>query len=172
MIGRALTLPLRENRSSRCSTIDPLPQGGRHGRRRSRCSVGDDGDGMMTTSLPEVISRYLRLAGSARTVDPIDVTGCFTDDAEVTDIDDVRRGGAEIRAWWAGPATAFDYSLEVLGGHPLGVDRYVVFSRLVGDFPGGVADLVNRFTTHDNLITNLEIAATQLNESDDASARS
>jgi len=115
----------------------------------------------MTTSLPEIILEYLRLAGSARSADPAQAVACFTEDAEVVDFDDVRNGRAEIREWWDGPVTAFDYSLEVRGGHALGTDRYVAFTRLVGDFPGGTIDLADRFTIRAGLIAKLEIAATQ-----------
>jgi hypothetical protein len=34
----------------------------------------------------------------------------------------------------------------------------VVFTKLTGDFPGGTADLANRFTLRDNLVARLEIA--------------
>jgi alkylated DNA nucleotide flippase Atl1 len=39
----------------------------------------------------------------------------------------------------------------------LGDDRYVVFTRLAGNFPGGTADLANRFTLRDGLIAKLKI---------------
>jgi len=59
---------------------------------------------------------------------------------------------------WQGPATRFRYSMEVLDGHALGNDRYVVFIRLVGNFPGGVADFAERFTVQDGHIAELDIA--------------
>jgi hypothetical protein len=36
--------------------------------------------------------------------------------------------------------------------------RYVVSNRIEGDFPGGVVDVIYRFTLADDLITRLEIA--------------
>jgi hypothetical protein len=113
-----------------------------------------------TASLPAVVTEYLRLAGSARTAGVDAVLACFTDDAEVDDFEDVRIGAEAIRRWWQGPATAYEYHIEVLGGHALGTDRFVAFTRLVGDFPGGTAELADRFTLRDGLIAKLEIAAT------------
>jgi hypothetical protein len=113
-----------------------------------------------TASLPAVVTEYLRLAGSAGTADADAVLACFTDDAEVDDFEEVRIGAEAIRRWWHGPATAYDYTVEVLGGHALGADRFVAFTRLVGDFPGGTAEWADRFTLRDGLIAKLEIAAT------------
>ena len=115
---------------------------------------------MTPASLPAVVTEYLRLAGAARTVDADAVLACVTDDAEVDDFEDVRIGGEAIRRWWHGPATAYDYTVEVFGGHALGADRFVAFTRLVDDFPGGTAELADRFTLRDGLIAKLEIAAT------------
>jgi hypothetical protein len=111
-------------------------------------------------SLPAVVTEYLWLARSPRTADADAVLACFTDDAEVDDFDDVRIGAEAIRRWWQGPATAYEYTVEALGGHALGADRFVAFTRLVGDSPGGTAELADRFTLRDGLIAKLEIAAT------------
>jgi hypothetical protein len=124
----------------------------------------------MNVSLPEVITNYLGLAGTAKAADPDVVLACFTDDAEVADFDDVRRGRSEIRAWWEGPATAYDYTLEVRGGHAVGPDRYVAFTRLTGDFPGGTVELADRFTLQDGRIAKLEIAAMHADEAVDGAA--
>ncbi|HEX9529667.1 MAG TPA: nuclear transport factor 2 family protein [Acidimicrobiales bacterium] len=115
---------------------------------------------MTPTSLPAVVTEYLGLAGSPRSADADAVLACFTDDAEVDDFEDVRIGAEAIRRWWQGPATAYDYTVEVLGGHALGADRFVAFPRLFGDFPGGTAELADRFTLRDGLIAQLEITAT------------
>jgi len=109
--------------------------------------------------LPAVVLEYLRLAGSARTTGVDAVLACFTDDAEVDDFEDVRIGAEAIRLWWQGPATAYNYTVELLGGHALGSDRFVAFTRLVGDFPGGTAELADRFALRDGLIAKLEIVA-------------
>ena len=48
--------------------------------------------------------------------------------------------------------------VQIRGSRALGDDRYVVFTRLTGNFPGGTADLADRFTVRDGLIARLEIA--------------
>jgi ketosteroid isomerase-like protein len=121
---------------------------------------------MGTAPLPDAVSHYLALVGSARAADPADVLACFTDDAQVIDIDDTRLGHAEIREWWAGPVTAFGYTVEVQTAHALGGDRYVARTRLSGDFPGGTVELANRFTVRDGLIARLEIATTSESSTD------
>jgi hypothetical protein len=113
---------------------------------------------MTTSSLPVPMVRYLGLLESARAADPADVVACFTEDAEVIDIDDIRYGHGQIREWWAGPVTAFDYTVEVQFARALGGDRYVARTRLVGDFPGGTVELANRFSIRDGRIAQLEIA--------------
>jgi ketosteroid isomerase-like protein len=123
---------------------------------------------MGTAQLPDAISRYLTLVSSARAADPADVLACFTDDAHVVDIDDIRHGHGEIRDWWTGPVTAFQYTVEVPSAHAVGGGRYVARTRLSGDFPGGTVELANRFTLRDGLIARLEIAATSSGASADA----
>src|SRR2546430_2651676 len=73
-----------------------------------------EGNGPVTKSLPDIITTTLRLAGSAvREADGI--VACFTEDAEVIDEDESRRGRAAIRQWWEGPATAYDDTVELRG---------------------------------------------------------
>src|SRR6266536_1274841 len=71
---------------------------------------------------------------------------------------ETRRGHAAIRQWWQGPANAFEYTVEVQSIQAQPDDNYVVFTKLTGNFPGGTADLANRFTLQDDLIASLEIA--------------
>ena len=123
---------------------------------------------MGTTPLPNAISHYLSLVGSAGAADLAEVLACFTDDADVVDNDDVRHGHGEIREWWTGPVTAFHYTVEVSSAHELGGDRYVARTRLSGDFAGGTVELANRFTLRDGRIARLEIAATSPESSADA----
>lgn len=69
----------------------------------------------MTTSLPPFISRYFTAAEH----DDVDaLVGCFTDDAVVTDEGRTWHGHAEIRRWRENVATAYEYTLEVLGAEP------------------------------------------------------
>ncbi len=61
---------------------------------------------------------------------------CFADDAEVHDFDDVRIGAVAIVQWWHGLVSACGYTVEMLSGNDsLGTDRFVAFTRLIGEFP-------------------------------------
>ena len=55
------------------------------------------------------------------------------------------------------------------GSRALGNDRYVVFTRLTGNFPGGTANLADRFTVRDGLIAQLDITPAAPAEEPDAS---
>jgi len=112
----------------------------------------------MNWPVPDIIAKYLQIASASDGADADRIAACFTEDGQVTDVDEAIRGTAAIRQWWQGPATRFRYSMEVLDGHALGNDRYVVFIRLVGNFPGGVADFAERFTVQDGHIAELDIA--------------
>jgi hypothetical protein len=114
----------------------------------------------MNIALPGIIDQYLMLARSPNPSDADRIAACFSESAEVTDEGETRRGREAIRQWWQGPATKYQYSVEVKDGHELGNGRFVVFTRLMGNFPGGVADLANRFTLEDGLISQLEIVST------------
>jgi hypothetical protein len=56
-----------------------------------------------------------------------------------------------------------------LGTRAVDGDRYVMFTQLVGNSPGGTGDLANRFTLRDGLIAKLEIAPPRLGREPDAS---
>jgi ketosteroid isomerase-like protein len=115
------------------------------------------------------MSRYLEVAGATDRADAEALVACFTEDAQVTDEGKTRRGHAAIWDWWVGPATAYNYTVRVYGTRALGEDRYVVFTRLTGNFPGGTAELANRFTLRAGLIANLEIAPPAPGEEPDGS---
>jgi len=100
----------------------------------------------------------MELASAPSAGDADAIAACFTEDGEVKDEGETRQGRPAISEWWKGPATAFQYTVEVQDSQTHGVDRYVVFTRLTGDFPGGTVDLTNRFTLRDGLIANLEIS--------------
>ena len=89
----------------------------------------------MSTNLPDVISRYFE-RDADRDIDSI--VSLFSEDATVIDEGEERHGTAEIRAW-----------------RP---DRYLVTGRLIGNFPGGTADLKWDFTIAGQQITRLTIA--------------
>jgi ketosteroid isomerase-like protein len=118
-------------------------------------------DSAASGSLPPVVSNYL--AASDR--DDIDaIVACFTEDAVVLDEDRRWCGAAAIRQWREKVATAFEYTVAIIGSEALGeVDgakRHEVYTHLEGNFPGGQVDLTNRFTLRGGLIVGLEIVPT------------
>jgi SnoaL-like protein len=123
----------------------------------------------VTSELPDIIGKYLQIAAADDPADADALVVCFTEDAEVTDEGYAPRGHAAIKSWWEGPATAYHYAVEVRGTRALGNDRYVVFTRLIGNFPGGTVELANRFALRDGLIAKLEISPPQPGEEPDAS---
>jgi len=119
-------------------------------------------DGLAASgSMPPVVSNYL--AASDR--DDIDaIVACFTEDAVVLDENRHWRGADAIRQWRENVATAYEYTVAIVGSHALsevdGAQRYEVYTHLEGNFPGGQVDLTNRFTLRGDLIVGLEIVPT------------
>ena len=115
----------------------------------------------MTNRLPAIISAYLA-AADRRDLD--DVVACFASDAVVLDEDQEWNGHAGIRQWRTKVDNAFEYTVEVRRvespAEADGVERHYVYTRLEGNFPGGIVDLTYRFGLHDGVITRLEIVPT------------
>jgi ketosteroid isomerase-like protein len=109
----------------------------------------------MTDMTPDAISTYF---GAAERDDLDALIACFTDDALVTDERKTWRGHTAIRDWRENTATVYQYTLELLGIEPVDDRTYAVRTRLEGNFPGGVVELVYRFTLRDGLISALHIA--------------
>jgi hypothetical protein len=109
----------------------------------------------MSIALPDVVARYFE-ADARRDIDAI--VALFTDDAVVVDEGQTRRGLAEIKEWQVGPASRYEYTVEVGGVDAAGQNRYRVTGRLEGNFPGGTANLEFDFTIAGELIERLEIA--------------
>ena len=63
-----------------------------------------------------------------------------------------------IRSWQEGSASLYQYTTEVHGAERTGEETYRVTVRLAGNFPGGTADLIWRFTVAGERISRLEIA--------------
>jgi len=105
-------------------------------------------------SAPTVITRYLAAAADA---DFSALADCFTADGTVTDEGHTYRGRAEIIGWRESLASQFTYTATVTSSEPINDNEYRVTAHLVGDFPGGVADLTYRFILHDGLIADLTI---------------
>jgi ketosteroid isomerase-like protein len=112
----------------------------------------------MTNPLPPIISRYFTAADDG---DTDALIGCFTPDAVVTDEGASRQGHAEIRQWREDVATAYEYTLEILGTEPAGeqggLQWHDVLTHLEGSFPGGTVDLTYRFGLLDGRIAELRI---------------
>ena len=118
-------------------------------------------DSAASGSLPAVVANYL--AASDR--DDIDaIVACFTEDAVVLDEDRHWRGAEAIRQWRESVATAYEYTVAMIGSQALsevdGGQRYEVYTHLEGNFPGGQVDLTNRFTLRGDLIAALGIVPT------------
>lgn len=123
-------------------------------------NTGPD-DSAASGSLPPVVSNYL--AASDR--DDIDaIVACFTEDSVVLDEGRQWRGAAAIRQWREKVATAFEYTVAIIGSEALGevdgAQRHDMYTHLEGNFPGGQVDLTNRFTLRGDLIVGLEIVPT------------
>jgi cell wall assembly regulator SMI1 len=107
------------------------------------------------TALPAPIRAYLA-AHEGR--DDGAAVRTFAPDATVTDEGQTHTGMENIRAWRRGASTEYNYTTEVTGVRQDSDDVWVVAVRLEGNFPGGVADLEQRFTVRDGAIADLTIA--------------
>lgn len=108
-----------------------------------------------TTGLPEPIRAYLK-AHENRDDDA--AVRAFAPDATVTDEGQTHTGAQNIRAWRQRASTEYAYTTKVTGVRRERDDVWVVAVRLEGNFPGGVADLEQRFTVRDGAIVDLAIA--------------
>jgi ketosteroid isomerase-like protein len=107
----------------------------------------------MTVSAPGSIGAYFRAIADD---DSDALIACFTDDAEVSDEGSIHRGPEEIRAWRERTRSAYRYTADVLDAERDG-DRYVVTTRLTGDFPGSPVEVPYHFALRDGLISKLDI---------------
>jgi uncharacterized protein (TIGR02246 family) len=106
------------------------------------------------TNAPDVITRYLKAADDK---DAHALAAAFTPDGTVVDEGHTYRGRDEIIGWREALAGQFEYTTEVLTSEPTSTDEYRVTVRVVGNFPGGTADLGYDFTLRDGLISALSI---------------
>ncbi|WP_265521348.1 nuclear transport factor 2 family protein [Oerskovia flava] len=108
------------------------------------------------SDLPATIRRYLA-AHTARDADA--ALGAFSSTAVVVDDGTTYRGTEEIRRFLSRAGAEFRYTTELVGAQRIDDRRWVATQRLVGDFPGGVAELGYRFTMTGDLVSELVIAA-------------
>ena len=107
---------------------------------------------MTDLKLPEPIAAYF----NADRLDSEAVAGCFTKQAVVKDEGHTHSGPAAIRAWKVEASAKYSYTSE-----PYAVEqkegRYIVTSRLTGNFPGSPVDLRFVFRLERGKIAFLEI---------------
>jgi hypothetical protein len=108
--------------------------------------------------LPHAIQTYLREADPQHKANAHDLLSAFAPDAVVIDEENTYTGHDEIHRWRETAASEYTYTVEVSHVEKLDDTHYVVTNHLEGDFPGGVVDLIYRFTLKDDLIASLEIA--------------
>ncbi len=107
-----------------------------------------------TPSTPGAIARYLAAADAG---DWLALADCFTNDGVVRDEGETHVGRAQIIAWREKVAAAFVWTTTVLSVEATGDDEFTVLMRIEGNFPGGVADLKQKFELRDDLIAVLDI---------------
>jgi ketosteroid isomerase-like protein len=109
----------------------------------------------MHDDVPPIVMRYFALDAN----DDVEaIVALFTEDATVTDEGETRRGIDAIRAWRAGPAAEYEYTTTIMGSEDRGDRQFRVTARLIGNFPGGTADLNFDFTVANDHIRALTIA--------------
>jgi SnoaL-like domain len=108
----------------------------------------------MTATAPTIITRYLH-AADAR--DSRGLAACFTEDGTVLDEGTTYTGRKEITGWRDDLLGKYTFTTTVTGSEPTGIDEYRVTVHVVGDFPGGEANLTYRFTLRGQLIADLRI---------------
>jgi ketosteroid isomerase-like protein len=103
---------------------------------------------------PETVARFMRAAAER---DYEAVASCFTEDAVVEDESHSHHGRDAIRHWQESTRAKWEYTVTATGGRPDGTSGYLVSAHLSGNFPGGEADVVYRFTLRGDLIEHLRI---------------
>ena len=105
-------------------------------------------------ALPETVRDYLT---AHRTNDVAAALERFAPAAEVTDEGHTFRGHQQIATWLNTAGSEYTYTTEFTGATATDNGHVDVVQRLVGNFPGGVADLHYRFTLDGPAITELVI---------------
>jgi hypothetical protein len=106
----------------------------------------------MLPDLPKPIADYF----AAGTQDAAAIARCFTENAVAIDEKTMYRGRDAIRRWKAEASAKYSYTVV-----PLTVarenERFVVTSRVIGNFPGSPVDLRYAFVVEGDAIARLEV---------------
>jgi hypothetical protein len=106
----------------------------------------------MTLQLPKPIASYL----TADKVDGEAVAACFTENAIVKDEGHTHVGRAAIQQWKAQASAKYQYTIEPFAcAHQDG--KFVVTSRVTGNFPGSPVVLRSFFGLEDDKIASLDV---------------
>ena len=106
----------------------------------------------MTLNLPKPIAAYF----TADKGDSEAVAECFTENAVVKDEGHTYHGRAAIKQWKADASTKYQYTSEPFACEQQD-GKFVVTSRLTGNFPGSPVALRFFFELEGDQITSLEI---------------
>jgi len=106
----------------------------------------------MTLELPEPIDAYF----TADKADGEAVSQCFTDDAVVKDEGHSYQGRAAIKQLKADVSAKYQYTCEPFACEQQG-GKFVVTSRLTGNFPGSPVNLRFFFGLEGDKIASLEV---------------
>ena len=108
---------------------------------------------MKNLNLPEPVAAYFEADRQGAKF----VARCFTSDGWVVDEGRTHVGPDAIEAWKAAASEKYAYTAEpmALSQHDR---KYVVTSRLTGDFPGSPVDLRYTFMLERGNVASLEIA--------------
>jgi hypothetical protein len=107
---------------------------------------------MAHLNLPEPIAAYF----DADKRDAEAIVRCFTQQAVVKDEGKTHSGAAAIKAWKTAASARYSYTSEPLAVEQQDV-RYIVTTRVTGNFPGSPVDLRFVFRLERGKIAFLEI---------------
>ena len=104
--------------------------------------------------LPTTIREYLAAHAAS---DADTAVRAFAPDAVVVDEGRTYRGTAEVLAFLDKAGSQYSYTTELTGGRYVDDERWEAVDHLEGDLPGGVVDLIYRFTLTGDRIAELVI---------------
>lgn len=103
----------------------------------------------MSLNLPEPVAAYFAA--------DLSYADCFAEDAVVRDEGNTHNGRAAILQWRAESARRFSYTSQPFAVEKAG-EKWLVSSRVSGDFPGSPVELEYAFRLSDQQIVELTIS--------------